>query len=407
VHLPRVPARWGTAGLALGVATAIGHALSYAFSLVLSRALGPADFGALGALLGIAVVASVPATALQTQVARYAAVDPSDAATRQGYRLSWGIGLAQGLALAAAAMPLATLLRLDSGLSVLLLGAGLVPVSLIAARQGTLLGRGAFGLLATTVVLVPALRLAGGAVAAWSRMGVSGALGMQAVATWVGLVLVVLLVRPVAGETRGTGGPASGPRLVGVLAAGASLLGLFVLANVDVLLARALLTDTESGVYAVGALGAKAMFWGSQFVALLVFPDVARRDSGGRVVLLAGLIVTGIGGAATALSVVLAAPVVDLLVGPAYAAAAAVVPWFVVLGTLLALVQLMTYAAVAAVDHRVSVLLWVTVVAESLVIALAAHDSVLEIVAVCIVGTGLLTVASALLVRTGRTSADV
>jgi O-antigen/teichoic acid export membrane protein len=344
---------------------------------------------------------------LQTQVARYAAVDPSDAATRQGYRLSWGIGLAQGLALAAAALPLATLLRLDSGLSVLLLGAGLVPVSLIAARQGTLLGRGAFGLLATTVVLVPALRLAGGAVAAWSRMGVSGALGMQAVATWVGLVLVVLLVRPVAGETRGTGGPASGPRLVGVLAAGASLLGLFVLANVDVLLARALLTDTESGVYAVGALGAKAMFWGSQFVALLVFPDVARRDSGGRVVLLAGLIVTGIGGAATALSVVLAAPVVDLLVGPAYAAAAAVVPWFVVLGTLLALVQLMTYAAVAAVDHRVSVLLWVTVVAESLVIALAAHDSVLEIVAVCIVGTGLLTVASALLVRTGRTSADV
>lgn len=405
---PRAWFHWGSAALALGVATAIGHALSYAFSLVLSRALGPADFGALGALLGIGVVAAVPSTALQTQVARFAALAPGDSATRQGYRLSWWIGLGQGAALVVLALPLASLLRLDSGLAVVLLGAGLLPVSVIAARQGTLLGRGAFGLLAITLVVVPALRLAGAGTAAVSGMGVTGALGMQAAASWVGLVAVVVLVRPVPDRaTDQEGGQASGsapagPRLVGVLTSCASLFGLYVLANVDVLLARVFLTDADSRVYAVGALGAKIMFWGSQFVALLIFPGVARGAGGRRLVLGAGAVVAGIGLAASAVSVPLAAPAVDLVVGAAYGDAAAVVPWFVVLGTLFALVQLMTYAAVAAEDHRVSALLWVTVVAQVVVVALWAHDSILEIVAVGIVGASLLTAASAALLTRQR-----
>ena len=88
--------------------------------------------------------------------------------------------------------------------------------------------------------------------------------------------------------------------------------------------------------------------------------------------------------------------------GSAYGDAAAVVPWFVVLGTFLALVQLMTYAAVAAEAHRVSALLWVTVVAQVEVVALMAHDSIVEIVAVSIVGAGLLTVASAFVLGVTR-----
>lgn len=393
---------WGSAALALGVATAVGHALSYAFSLVLSRALGPADFGALGALLGIAVVASVPATALQTQVARFSAIADTGGMARQSYRLSWWIGLGQGLVLAALAFPLTALLRLDSVVAVLLLGAGLLPVSVIAARQGTLLGRGQFGALAVTMVLVPALRLVGAGVAAAAGMDVSGALGMQTVATWVGLVAVVALVRPGRGEATDLDAGVAGPRLIGVVASGASLLGLFVLANIDVLLARTFLTDTESGVYAVGALGAKIMFWGSHFVALLVFPRVARGRDGGAVLLPAGLVVAAIGVAATVASIWLAAPVLDLLVGSAYAGAAAVFPWFVVLGTLLALVQLMTYAAVAADAHRASALLWATVVAQSTVVALAAHGSIVDIVGVSIAGAALLTVASAFVVARKR-----
>jgi O-antigen/teichoic acid export membrane protein len=391
--------RWRSAALFLGVATALGHALSYAFSLVLSRALGPADFGALGALLGVAVVATVPATALQTQVARFAAVGYHAAGARQSHRLSWWVGLGQGLLLAVLALPLTAALRLDTGLGVLLLGAGLLPTSVIAARQGALLGRGEFGLLATTMVLVPALRLVGAGVAAASDMGVAGAIGMQTVATWVALAAVAVIVRPASDAAVTAADDMSVvPRMAGVLTSSAGLLGLFVLANVDVLLARMFLSDAQSGVYAVGALGAKLMFWGSQFVALLVFPRVARRESGRAVLALPGMVVAGIGVAATVASTWLAAPVLDLLVGPAYAEAAGHFPWFVALGTLLALVQLQTYAAVAVDAHRASVLLWFSVAVLAAVVALAAHDDVRDIVGAAIAAAGLLVVANTVLV---------
>ena len=416
--------RWASAAVALGVATALGHALSYGFSLVLSRALGPADFGALGALLGLSVVAAVPASALQTQVARHCTVSPGRAALRQGYRLSWLLGLAVAAGVAVLSVPLSAVLRLDGALSVLLLAAGLLPVSVIAARQGVLLGRGAFGMLALTTVLVPALRLVGAGAAASADLGLTGALGLQAVATWVAVAAVVALVAPqtakaeddaadVAPDVADVAAPdlpdhreprdrttrSAGPQLRGVAAAGASLLGLFVLANVDVLLARIFLTDTESGIYAVGALGAKVVFWGSQFVALLVFPHVTRGRAGTRLVASAGAMIAAVGGAVALVSVPLATPVLDLLVGSAYADAASVLPWFVVLGTLLALVQLLTYAAVATAEHRFSALLWGTVLAQALVIALVAHDDIQQVVTVCILGTGLLAVVSATLVR--------
>ena len=419
--------RWASAAVALGVATALGHALSYGFSLVLSRALGPADFGALGALLGLSVVAAVPASALQTQVARHCTVSPGRAALRQGYGLSWLLGLAVAAGVAVLSVPLSAVLRLDGALSVLLLAAGLLPVSVIAARQGVLLGRGAFGMLALTTVLVPALRLVGAGAAASADLGLTGALGLQAVATWVAVAAVVALVAPQTAkaeddaadvapdvadvadvaapdlpdhhEPRDRTTRSAGPQLRGVAAAGASLLGLFVLANVDVLLARIFLTDTESGIYAVGALGAKVVFWGSQFVALLVFPHVTRGRAGTRLVASAGAMIAAVGGAVALVSVPLATPVLDLLVGSAYADAASVLPWFVVLGTLLALVQLLTYAAVATAEHRFSALLWGTVLAQALVIALVAHDDIRQVVTVCILGTGLLAVVSATLVR--------
>ena len=416
--------RWASAAVALGVATALGHALSYGFSLVLSRALGPADFGALGALLGLSVVAAVPASALQTQVARHCTVSPGRAALRQGYRLSWLLGLAVAAGVAVLSVPLSAVLRLDGALSVLLLAAGLLPVSVIAARQGVLLGRGAFGMLALTTVLVPALRLVGAGAAASADLGLTGALGLQAVATWVAVAAVVALVAPqtakaeddaadVAPDVADVAAPhrpappdpgarpprGAAPPRRGDAAAGASLFGLFVLANVDVLLARIFLTDTESGIYAVGALGAKVVFWGSQFVALLVFPHVTRGRAGTRLVASAGAMIAAVGGAVALVSVPLATPVLDLLVGSAYADAASVLPWFVVLGTLLALVQLLTYAAVATAEHRFSALLWGTVLAQALVIALVAHDDIQQVVTVCILGTGLLAVVSATLVR--------
>lgn len=391
--------------IALAVATTLGHALSYAFSLVLSRALGPAEFGALGALLGIAVVATVPASGLQAQVARVAATNPTRTAIRDGYRLGWMIGAGMALALVVVAYPLAGMLRLEGALPTLALAAGIVPISALGARQGVLLGRGAFLLLGAAAVLVPGLRLVGALIAASTGMGVAGAVALQSAATWLALGAVMALLGTARMDVRAEVSDAGvHPTLRGLLRASSGLLGLFVLANVDVLLARAFLADTASGIYAVGAMAAKVVFWGSQFVALLVFPRVARGEATRGLVLRAvGLVVvTGSLGALAA--VPLAGPVLDLLVGSAYAEAAGYAPWFVALGTLLALVQLSTYAAVAADRHRFAILLWATAGLQVGVIALGVNASIAQILGVCLVGTGALAgVAGTLVVRGIRT----
>lgn len=385
--------------LLLGVASVVGNALSYGFSLVLSRALGPADFGALGALLGLSVVVAVPAAGLQTQVARLVAIAPHSPAIRRGYRLGWVVGSALALGMAALALPLSAALRLDGALAVVLLGAGLVPVIAIGARQGVLLGRGAFTLLAVVAVAVPGLRLLSALVAAGTGMGVSGALGLQSVASWLGLVVVIAVVRalPPGDQRQEAGVPGLSPS--GLLAASAGLLGLFVLANADVLLARVFLNDIESGIYAVGAIGTKVVFWGSQFVALAVFPRVARGGRSLDLVLRAAGLVALIGAAGALASLPLAAPTIRLLVGPDYDAVAAVAPWFVVLGTMLALVQLFTYAAVAADRHRFSMLMWATVVVQVALIGLVTHGSIGQIVGTSIAATGQLAVAGAVALR--------
>jgi O-antigen/teichoic acid export membrane protein len=376
-----------TSAVVLGVATTIGHALSYAFSLVLSRALGPADFGALSALLGLGVVVGVPAAALQTQVARAGAVAGSRAVLARGYRWGWGLGVVLAVGVAALALPLAALLRLDSALGVLLLATGLVPVVVLGAPQGALLGRSAFGLLAVVNIVVPGLRFVAALVAAGTGSGVAGALGLQAAATWFALLVVAVIARPRAGGAEPGAGVVTGPTGAGLLAATSGLVALFVLANADVLLARVYLPEVESGLYAVAAIGARAVFWGSSFVALLVFPRVASGQQGGAVVPRAVALVLAGGGLAALAAVPLAAPALDLLVGDAYGGAAAVVPWFVVLGTLLAVVQLTTYAALAGDRRRFGLVLWCAVAVQSGVVALVAHDSMREIVGVWIAGT--------------------
>ena len=55
---------------------AVANGLGYALNLVASRLLGPTDFGALGALLGVVLIGNVAALGLQTVTARVLAGTP-------------------------------------------------------------------------------------------------------------------------------------------------------------------------------------------------------------------------------------------------------------------------------------------------------------------------------------------
>ena len=61
-------------GLLLAPSAGLNHGLHYAYNVAMAALLGPAAFGALGALLALILLGSVPGLALQAVAARHTAL---------------------------------------------------------------------------------------------------------------------------------------------------------------------------------------------------------------------------------------------------------------------------------------------------------------------------------------------
>jgi O-antigen/teichoic acid export membrane protein len=163
-------------------------------------------------------------------------------------------------------------------------------------------------------------------------------------------------------------------------AATAGLLGLFLLANVDVLLARHYLDRAAAGRYALGAVVAKIAFWAPQFVVTVIFPRLVgaadpRRLLAGSALLIAGFGVLLAGGLVAADALGLIVPVL----GDGYAGLGPLLPLFAALGTALALVQLLLFEGIATRDRRMGRAVAIALVAEVALVAGPLHGSVAQI----------------------------
>ena len=416
-------------------AMAVGNGLNYAFNLVMLRMLEPAAYGALGALLAVILIGTVPGLALQVVVARHTALRAGDrqAVTELWSRtlaaVSW-VSLGLGLAAAVAAPVLAAFLHLGSIVPALWLAANLLPLPIVSALQGMLLGAQRFGALAASMLLNAAARLAVGVGLVAAGYGVDGALAASVAGSVLAMLPPLALLRPalagmfrrprphgwrtapIGAEPVGrllSPGTAALGREVG--AAALAFLGLLLLTNVDLLLARHYLAAEASGLYAAGAVVAKIAFWAPQFVATIVFPRLATARAGRQRLLgRAAMVVAGLG---LGLVVVVAAPGAALLVAVVAAPEVAVVlpfgaayrdvepdlPLFAALGTALALVQLLLFSGIAAGDRKVHRLLGATVAVEVAVIALGPHHSVAGIAGAALAAVGALLAASWVLDR--------
>ena len=178
------------------------------------------------------------------------------------------------------------------------------------------------------------------------------------------------------------------------------LLGLFLLANVDVLLARHYLDRAAAGRYALGAVVAKIAFWAPQFVVTVVFPRLVgaadpRRLLGGSALLIAGFGGLLAGGLAVADRVGLVVPVL----GAGYEGLGPLLPVFAALGTGLALVQLLLFEGIATRDRRMGRAVVVALVAEVALVAGPLHGSVGQVAGAALVVVAALAVAGWLLLR--------
>jgi O-antigen/teichoic acid export membrane protein len=142
-----------------------------------------------------------------------------------------------------------------------------------------------------------------------------------------------------------------------------ALLAFFVLSNIDIVVARNVLSLHEAGLYAGGLILTKAVLFLPQFVVVVAFPSMSTAKER-RVALLRSLaLVLALGLACTAGALVLPQVAMVFVGGAEYADVESRLWMFAVLGTLLSMLQLLVYSVLARRGTRSTILVWAAVAA--------------------------------------------
>jgi glycosyltransferase involved in cell wall biosynthesis/O-antigen/teichoic acid export membrane protein len=350
---------------------------SYLLHVVLSRLLGPTAYGALAALLALMMVLSVPIGVVQTIVARRVAAlrgaGLSAEASAVGPETVKGLtGIAVLVLVGTLAAAPAFAYFLNVGLvSALLLGPLIVLGLLASAPLGVLQGRREFGRLATAIVTSTVVRLAAAVGLVAAGLGIGGAIlaSLLAQGLLLGLAFVLLRLPPRSwSAARLSLRPFHGQVAQTALGLG----GFWLLAELDIVLARHYLPHTESGYYsAAGLLARGALFVAApvSLAALPYFSQDRRRVEAFRWLRPMLGIVSVLGVASFAGLALLRGPLVELAFGPGYAQAAPLVPLLALAATLLAVVNLLTYFHIAT-ETRANLFIFGGLGAETALIAL-------------------------------------
>jgi O-antigen/teichoic acid export membrane protein len=348
----RVPLRLlSQGGWSLIVATTGVSGLSFLFHLLISRLLGPPQYGAFSAVLNIISILAVPLGAVQLAVTQ--AVVAGAGTGRVSLRsltikaALWGTA---AMVVIEALSPLTNnFLSLNSPFADLAMAAW-IPVAVVGAvLQGALLGEMRFVPVAIgTFIGGGALRLASGVVLVSAGFGLAGAVAATVIgqAFTTGVFLLVARrevfarrLNPVRISLRDT-----------VLSIGA-LAGATTLGGMDVFLARHFLAHLAAGYYAAGATAGHIALFLPGAVATVAFPRLvaaARTGVGiGKTLTETLGLVTAIGLVTFAVLATMPRFVVDVLFGQKYAAAASIVGVIGLASVLLGVISVVTYFYVA------------------------------------------------------------
>lgn len=378
----------GTAAVA--AAMAAGNVLGYALNLVAARSLGPREYGALASMLALVLIGYVASLGVQTVTARRVAAGAGPSERRAMLRTAAVASVAAGAVAAAAAPLVAGFLHLGTMAAPFAVAATLVPLTWGGFLQGLAQGEERFGRLAATFLVMAIGKVGGSLVVLLAGGSTAAIMWGSAAGTTLAAAVVTFGASWSGGSDRTDGRPS--PPAVEVAHAVNALFALFLLTNLDLLLARHYLPPTEAGRYAAGAVISKIAFWLPQFVGVVAFPRLAdpqRRDAAARVAIAS---VAGVGLVLTGATALMGDLMVFLVAGPAYASLAPQAWWFAALGSLLALAQVALYARLAQADRRAAVTVWFAVLFEVCVVALFTHGSLVGIVATACAAVSVLVV---------------
>ncbi len=383
----------------VGAATLIGNGAAYLLSMVAARVLTPAEFGALGALLGLLVIISTVAIATQAFTARRVAVAVAD---RDPHRRESAEGEAIRLAtvVAATIIVIGVVVAWPIGevfdIPLVAVASGIASIGFVvfgSAAMGVAQGREQHSRFSWAFIANGASRAVGGVIGVVVLGSVVGVGIGIVVGCALGAFIAYRICCPGAWSPQLSKG--SRGEFGHTLHA---LFVLFTLTNVDVLLARLFLTEDQSGEYSVGVLLAKIAFFLPNAIVIVLFPKMTAGGQRRAVYIATGLTAI-VGLAITGFSFLFGDLVIRVLGGVQYPDLGSEAWLFALEGSAFALVQVLLYARLATQDRMAVVAVWVALVVQVLIVSLWRHDSVVDIVTTVVFVSLALTVAGLIMDR--------
>jgi O-antigen/teichoic acid export membrane protein len=345
---------------------AVMNVTTYAFNIVAVYLLSPGEYGVTAAVMGLVNVANVMALGLQAAGARHMAGGPPEPETIRPavLRLAWQAGAV----LSASCLLTAPLLDRGLGISQLtataMLGLAMLPLTVFGGQAGILQGTQRWSALAAMYVTLGITRLLAGAIGMWWSPSATASLVAVAAAAWAPVLVGALLLREPRplGRTRVSRLVAEEVKMLReILHNSHALLALFSVSVADVLIAKVIFDDHRAGLYAAGSIVTKAVMFLPQFVVVMAFPSMASPDRPRWIHLKALGVVAALGLLCVTGSLLLPDLALLLTGGEDFAAIGPLLPWFAGLGTVLAMLQVLLYDAMARRLRGGATVLWLAV----------------------------------------------
>jgi len=389
-------------GAVIAIAMGVMNVASYAYTVLAAHALGKEPYGAFSALMGALLVISVLSLGLQATGARRISAEPDQVIAIE--RVVLGVGLRSALVLGAVCLALAPLLNavlhLHSLPTALLVGVSAIPLTYMGAQLGVLQGERRWVPLALVYLAQGLGRLFIGLALIIFWPTEFAAMAGVALGCWLPVLIGALaLSRPRTDVAHTEGHP--GLDLIREVAhSSQALLAFFALSNADILVARATMSNSEAGLYAAGLIMAKAVLFLPQFVVVYAFPSMSKEETSRRTLMLAMCMSSALGGIAV-LGVLVLPDVALLFVGGEEFAPIQDDLWkFAIVGTLLSMIQLLVYSALARRQGRAVIMIWTAL--ALLVTGALAVATATSLVLVVMTIDGLLFLALFGVALTGR-----
>ena len=307
----------------LTVATGMMNAANWLYHAVMSRTLGPVDYGALSALMGLLLVLTVPVNTIQMGISAFVALGDAnrdEAALKRTLSRSlrtfllFGVGAFAILALLSGW--LAGVLKLRSSVPILMIGSVLVPWAVLPVFRGFLQGTQRFAALGASLVTEAVIKLAAGAVLVTLGLGLGGAAAGVGLGPIVALGLTVLALRAVFharadkdDAVQETDSVQLTTMLRSLVPYALAIACFTLLTQADVVLVKALFPPHDAGVYAAASTGGKIVLNLTGALPMVMLPEIVRRNAAnedGRSILIRGLVYGGVAGGAVVILYALA-----------------------------------------------------------------------------------------------------